>query len=254
MAAPLLAVAGAVAHGQTSPLYMISYDTNEAVVVQNGQVTTAWTNTNTETAMAIDSTVRVLGRNPGLTGAEYDLGGNLLNSGVYPNPLYVDVYDGTTDGTYNYGIAHNDFDTNFAVIRGDADWGNLEVLFVPTIRSSGIAYDSSTDTLWITNNSGGYTGLQQYDLNGNLLFETLGDIGGAGYGLAYDPADDTLWMTGAFNSGVVDAYQLDKSGNILAQIDLPDYATNWISAEMQIPAPGSLALLGLGGLLARRRR
>ncbi len=235
-AAVLLCATAGLAAGQASPLYMFSYDTNQAVIVQNGQVIGQFTNSGAfrETALAIHSTIRVLGRNPGENGREYDLNGAPLGGGPYNNPAYVDVYDATTDGTFNYGIAHNDFNTNFAVVRGDANWNNVSVLFVPVDRSSGIAYDGNTNTLWIAGNVGGLTSLMQYDLSGNLLQHiSLSFIGGAGYGLAWDPADDTLWVTGAFNGGTVDAYQFSKSGVLLSTIDLPGMpATNWISAEI----------------------
>jgi len=225
-----------IASAQTSRLYMIAFDTNRAVIVQNGQIVKQFTNSGAgrESAMAIHGSLRVLGRNPGENGREYDLDGNLLGGGPYTNPAYADVYDGTTDGTFNYGIAHNDFNTDFAVVRGDANWNGVSVHFVPVERSSGITYDSKTNTLWIAGNVGGFTGLMQYDLAGNLLQNlALPFIGGAGYGLAYDPADDTLWITGAFNGGTVDAYQLSKSGAVLQTVDLPGMpATNWISAEI----------------------
>ncbi len=230
-----------VAIAQTSPLYMIAWDSNEAVIVQNGLLVSTWTNSGAfgECGLAMHESIRVVGRNSGQDGREYDFAGDLLGGGPYSNPGFTDLYDGTTDGTFNYAVAHNDFDTDFAVVRGDEDWAGLAVHFVPTVRSSGIAFDSSGGTLWIANNSGGFNGLQEYDLNGNILTDlTLPFIGGAGYGLAYDPADDTLWMTGAFNGGAVDCYQLDKQGNILQSIDLPNHVTNWISAEILFEGGG----------------
>ncbi len=245
-----------LALGQTNPLYMVSYDTNEVIVILNGVIINQFTNSGAfgESGLAIHDTIKMVGRNPGQNGAEYALDGTPLGGGPYFNPSFVDLYDGTTNGVNNWAIAHNDFDTDFAVIVGDADWNNLQVAFVPTRRSSGIAYDASTDTLWIANNVGGFNGLQQYDLNGKLLADfELPFISGAGYGLAWDPGDDTLWMTGGFGSGV-DAYQLDKLGNILQELDVPGIARNWISAEILIPAPGTLVLLGAAGLLGLRRR
>ncbi len=242
-----------LALGQANPLYMVSWDTNDVIVIQNGMIINQFTTSGLETGLAIQDTIKMVGRGSGQNGAEYALDGTPLGGGPYFNPGFVDLYDGTTNGVNNWAIAHNDFDTNFAVVVGDADWNNLQVAFVPTRRSSGITYDASTDTLWIANNLGGFNGLQQYDLNGDLLADfELPFISGAGYGLAWDPGDDTLWMTGAFGS--VDAYQLDKSGNILQELDFPEITRNWISAEILIPAPGTLVLLGAAGLLGLRRR
>ena len=172
--------------GQTSPLYMVSWDTNDVFVIQNGMIINQFTTSGSETGLAIQDTIKMVGRGPRQNGAEYALDGTPLGGGPYFNPGFVDLYDGTTNGVNNWAIGHNDFGTDFAVVVGDADWNNLQVAFVPTRRSSGITYDASTDTLWITNNVGGFNGLQQYDLDGKLLADfELPFIIGAGYGLAW---------------------------------------------------------------------
>ena len=222
-----------LAFGQINPLYMVSWDTNQVIVVQNGLIIDQWTNSGAfqECGLAIQSTIKMVGRQAGQNGAEYALDGTPLGGGPYFNPAFTDCYDGATDGQTNWSIAHNDFTTDFAVVSGDSDWNGLAVDFVPTRRSSGITYDAGTNTLWIANNVGGFDGLQQYDLAGNLLTDlVLPFESGAGYGLAWDPADDTLWMTGGFST--IDCYQIDKLGNILQAIDLPGVARNWISAEI----------------------
>ncbi len=239
----LASLSGGSALAQTSPLYMVSYDTSDGVIVQNGQVISSWNNSGSfrESAMAIHDTIRIIGRNPGENGREYDLAGNPLGGGPYNNPSYDDLYDGTTDGDSNYAIAHNHFDSNFAVVRGDADWSGVAVLFEPTERSSGIAYDSSTNTIWVVNYLSGVQGLQEYDLSGNLLTDLpLPGLSG-GLGLAYDPADDTLWMTGGFNGGSIDCFQLDKQGNVLQEIDLPQYSNSWAGAEILAKGGGCAA-------------
>jgi hypothetical protein len=233
LAATVLGPSG-VAIAQLNPLYMVSYDTNDVVVIQNGVLIDQWTNSGAfqESGLAIQSTIKMVGRNPGQNGAEYALDGTPLGGGPYFNPAYVDCYDGATNGQTNWSIAHNDFTTNFAVVSGDADWAGLAVDFVPTERSSGITYDAGTNTLWIANNFGGLLGLQEYDLAGNLLTDIdIPFLNGAGYGLAWDPADDTLWMSGAFSSGF-DCAQFDKNGNLLQSVDIPGIDRNWISAEI----------------------
>src|SRR5262245_12644227 len=84
------------AQAQTSPLYMISYDSDRAVIVQNGVVIQEWHNSGAfaESALAIHETIRVVGRNSPQDGREYDLNGNLLGGGPYNNPAWLDLYDG----------------------------------------------------------------------------------------------------------------------------------------------------------------
>ena len=232
-----------VALGQTSPLCMVAWNTDDVVVIQNGTLVNHWNNSGAyaESGLAVQATIKMVGPDPGQNGAEYALDGTPLGGGPYFNPAYASLYDGTTSGPDNWSVAHNDSITNFAVVVGDADWNNLQVAFVPTRRSSGITYAESTGTLWVANNEGGFLGLQEYDLAGNLLTDIPHPIvDGAGYGLAWDPADNTLWMTGGFSTGV-DAFQLDFAGNILQQVDVPEIDGNWISAEFLPPLePGNL--------------
>ncbi|MHC4826430.1 MAG: hypothetical protein ACYTEY_07730, partial [Planctomycetota bacterium] len=226
-----------VAWGQASPLCMVSFDTGGVVVIQGGAVVNQWNTSGAglECGLAVQATIKMVGRMPGQNGAEYALDGTPLGGGPYFNPAYDSLYDGTTNGLNNWSVAHNDGATNFAVVVGDADWNNLQIAFVPTRRSSGITYAESTGTLWVANNFGGFEGLQEYDLAGNLLTDIpLPYVNGAGYGLAWDPADNTLWMTGGFGSGI-DAYQLDFEGNILQEVDVPQISGNWISAEFLCP-------------------
>ena len=42
----------------------------------------------------------------------------------------------------------------------------------------------------------------------------------------------TFWITGGFNGGTIDCFQLDKQGNVLQEVDLPQFANSWASAEI----------------------
>ncbi|MCC6908031.1 MAG: hypothetical protein IT430_08840 [Phycisphaerales bacterium] len=233
---PLLAAAATsgAALGQTSELYLTSWDTPQTFVVQNGAIVRQFNRSSTSDGpgLVVQSSVKCIGQDAGAIGREYDLNGAPL-SGTYTNPSYSSLYDGATDGVHNWSIAHNDFNTNFAVVQGDADWQNLQVLFVPVNRSSGITYDSSRNSLWISNNIGGSDRVQQFDLNGNLLSEFPVSLqGGGGYGIAWDPADDTLWLTGAFgDAGRI--YQYSTSGAALQTLAIPGIAPNILGAEFQ---------------------
>lgn len=240
--------------GQTSELFLNDWTDNFTYVVQNGQVVRQFNRAGGQDGpgLVVTDTIKNIGQDGGSQGREYDLFGNPL-PGRYLNPRYTSLYDGATDGEHNWSIAHNDFDTNFALVQGDADWNNLQVLWVPQRRSSGVTFDMNTGTLWITNNSGGSDRVQQYDLDGNLLSEFSAVHSGGGYGLAWDPADDTLWLPGAFATGGR-LFQYDKNGNLLQDIAVPGLGGKILGAEFQIPEPGSLVLLGLVSLIACRRR
>ncbi len=98
--AVLLTASAAAA--QTSPLYLTSYTSTQAYIVQGGVITTSFNRTATDDgpALVVDGTVKMYGQYGGSVGREYDLNGNLL-AGSYTNPGYVDCYDGATDGKRN---------------------------------------------------------------------------------------------------------------------------------------------------------
>lgn len=239
---------------QTSELYLNDWSTPTTYVVQNGQIVRQFNRSGTQDGpgLVVQDTIKNIGQDASGEGREYDLVGNPLG-GRYLNPRYASLYDGATDGVRNWSIAHNDFDTDFALVQGDADWNDLQVLFVPARRSSGITYDMNTDTLWITNNVGGSDRVQQYDLDGNLLSEFSALHSGGGYALAWDPADDTLWLPGAFQTGG-QLFQYNKQGDLLQSIVVPGLADQILGAEFQIPEPASVLLLGVGVLFIYRRR
>lgn len=94
--------------------------------------------------------------------------------------------------------------------------------------------------------------VNEYDLNGTLLnrwnyqdqFEAA---------LAYEASTNTLWT--AQNSGnIIRQYALDGTPlQTITVAGLGNFGNIW-GGEMQIPAPGSLALVAAGGLMFRRRR
>lgn len=256
-AAAVLGMA-ACAGAQTSRLYLTEYGTTNAYIVQGGSIVGSFSRTASDDgpALAILGTVRMYGQYGGAAGREYDLNGNLIG-GSYLNTGFVDCYDGATDGGHNFTISHNDFGNNFAVIAGDASWGGMAVSFVPQRRSSGITFDPTDGTLWITNNVGGSDRVQHYTVGGSLLGEFGVDpnlVNGGGYAIALDLADQTLWIPGAFGSANL-LYQYDKAGNLLNTLSVPGLG-NIVGAEFgAVPEPASMLVLVLGaGLLARRRR
>jgi hypothetical protein len=243
----------AFALAQTSELYLTTYEQTDAYVVQNSQIIRQFNRLHQfdGPALVVLESIKMLGQFGGQVGHEYDLNGNPL-AGTYPNPGWTDCYDGATDGVHNWTIAHNHF-PNFPLLVSDADWANIQEAFTPLRRSSGVTYDASTGTLWVTNTVGDSDRVQQYDLNGNVLFEFPVSIPG-GYAIAWDPADDTLWIPGSW--GTNHLFQYDKLGNLLQEVDVPGLSDRVLGAEFQIPEPtsGALIVLGLGGLAVYRRR
>lgn len=233
-----LMAATSAATAQTSELYLNDWSNPVCYVVQNGVVIRQFNRTSFSDGpgLVVQDTIKHIGQDGGTSGREYDLNGNLL-SGSYLNPAFTSCYDGATDGDRNWTIAHNDFNTNFAVLVADADWGGLAVAFVPANRSSGITYDAVNNSLWITNNVGGSDRVQQFDTSGNLISEFPINLqNGGGYAIAWDPADDTLWVPGAFGTGG-NLYQYDKSGNLLQTVSPPGLGTQILGAEFQAGGP-----------------
>jgi hypothetical protein len=225
---------------QTSELFLTDYFNSNCYVVRNGVLVRSFQRqaANDGPALVVQGTVKMYGQNVGAIGHEYAHGGSLL-AGQYPNSGFIDCYDGATDGTRNWAIAHNDGSNNFPVVVGDADWGNVQVAFAPQRRSSGIAYDPTDDTLWITNNVSGSDRVQHYTTSGTLIGEFPVNLqAGGGYGIALDPADQTLWIPGGCCGGQLDQYT--KAGALLQSIFVPGIATYVLGAEFE--SSGSVLL------------
>ena len=180
--------------------------------------------------------------------------GNVLNAGIYSNSTINSLYDGTTDGVYNYAIGHNDFTSGFGLFRFDLDWSNPVQIFTPTRRSSGITFDQQTGTLWTTATVGTASHVQNYSLGGTLLSEFLVSVPG-GYSIAWDPADGTLWIP---EFGTQQLRQYDRNGSLLQVLAIPGLHSLPMGAEFQltaVPEPSSLLLLASGfGIWSGGRR
>jgi hypothetical protein len=251
--AGLIVAAGSVhAAGPTSTLYLTAGDQHHNWTVLGG-TTTGISSAQVETtaageyAIAISGGVIRTGGNgqfgaPRLGGA-YDLNFNYIGPRL-SNPLN-NVLDGTTDGTYNYGIDY----TTGKIYRYNLDWSAPSFMFTAVNAGYGISYDQYNSSLWITTSSGQ---LIDYTMGGSAL-TTLNTPGTVGFALAFDPADGTLWSMTGFDTGTFQQY--NQSGVLLQTINIGS-TDNILGGEFAlVPEPSTLSLAGLAALcLAARRR
>jgi hypothetical protein len=280
VAAPVFAVFGAssawgaLITGPTSPYYLDGGLTEVIYVVQGTAVINAFdwnllACPGCEGTLAVTNVVSTTRySNSSGTGEQYELDGTPTGT-TWPTtpPLAGETsnrfYDGTSDGTQNYTVEYDSspLGGEQKIIVTDANWQNPALLF--TIPGSapkdsvGVAYDSTTNSLWI---SGFFTDvIANYMLDGTPLSSFNTGITGM-FALAFDPADGTLW----FSQGGTNAlYQFSTSGTLL-QSGIPSGLpnANFLSGEFavtsSVPVPAALPLftsgLGLLGWLGKRKR
>lgn len=218
---------------------------NEIVVVQGNKVVStfplAYGKGDFEGALAVSETIRTRLSDanawpPQMRAGEYTLDG-VPTGHSYQTPITGGwrYYDGTTDGSRNYFVDHGLDPLLGGVYGSDYFWQKPKWLFYPLAICnlgegdegchglSGIAYDPTNNSLWISGR--GYSLIGNYSLAGDLLaaFDTAGDLPpGYNAGLGVDPADHTLWVT-TNGSGALRQYSLDGAtfGQLL-QAGIPD--------------------------------
>lgn len=197
--------------------------------------------------------------NGGGTGYEYRLSdGAMINS--YNVPSHQGSHDAGWDGKNTLWNSQN-FCFSGSMSKGDANWQNMSQPwnYYPQgdnpnagICSLGTAYD--TRNKWVWTQQYGNGSMTAYDTNGNYV--TSFTIPYAGYGgLAYEPSTGWLWSNDTYGSGQTYAY--DTSGNLQwsGYINgLPNAVFHTAEFAVGVPTPGAGVLLGLGGLMAGRRR
>lgn len=243
-----LALMAGGAVGQTSQLWWFDGDSPVYGSMQGGSVNT-YPRQNYDFALAVSDKIYTIGRDPGGQGGIYNLDGSYAGPNVN-NPFNGGQnLDGTTDGKQAYAM---DYATSqiFQTANRDYTGGTSVLMSTAALGGTnyGVTYSSPDDTFYVTN-SGGDIG--QFDRNGSLLRSTnIG--GGANYGIAYDAADDTLWV----GRGGRTFTQVRASDLAVLQTFTANSGPNWTwGLEFaSVPAPGSAALLGVGALVAARRR
>ena len=250
----LLAMAGsALAAGPTSTLYLTAGDQGLNAEILGG-TTVAITSPQAFPGFLGESAIAVSGGSirTGHNGLYTGSGGTYDMNFAYTGPALGgpgnSVYDGTTDGTYNYGVSYS----TGTVLRYDLNWGSPQALFTATgSNPTGITYDALNHSLWTSDFNDGL--VRNWSLSGTLLSSF--DTGlGAGFSLALDPADHTLWLMSIQDSGLISEFS--TSGTFLETVDFGSTA-NYLGAEFSldplssrpVPEPESMLLGCLGGLL-----
>ncbi|MBS1717363.1 MAG: PEP-CTERM sorting domain-containing protein [Armatimonadetes bacterium] len=248
-----------LAVGPTSMLYAVNdleFGPNTGLDrIQGASYASGNTGNTNDYAIAVWGDVRTCGYYSGATGSRFDLNGNPLPGGPYANTYAADpIYDGTSDGTYNYGVGRY----GGGLFRYDRNWLNPTTLWVDNNMPdhSGITMNVSDGSFWLSQ-YGGIGLIEHFSGSGTLLGSFVSGIRGI-VGLAYDSADGTLWMNNEFAPGTI--YQFDQVGNFLQQTS---YGTNGVkmygmefNEATVTPEPATMGALALGvlGVLRRRRR
>ncbi|MGA9574607.1 MAG: IPTL-CTERM sorting domain-containing protein [Lysobacterales bacterium] len=252
----------------TTLLLMVGNASAAVIYTFDGDARTGWivdTDTATFTSfstaevsigypVSVRDTVILAGRDD-IGSVEYDLSGVATGNTWVGGDNFSELLDGTTDGlSANYGIECCGATNSVTV--ADLTWENQSVLFdLPQgTGGSGIAFDSSTGSLWVTSFDDEL--VTNYSLAGDVLSSFPHGL--AQFDaccLAYDESDDTLWM-GENGSNIL--RQFSKNGVLLDTVSITGWSPgNQYSAEMAMsgsaavlpttPVP-SLSNLGLGVL------
>jgi hypothetical protein len=202
------------ARAQTSELFLMAGDQSTFNVIQGGVRLRSWSvapgSAQYQYPIAVTNVVRTTGANVNEIGALYDFNGTDLTL-RYPHPAgTARCWDGTTDGTNNYAI-----DNVGAIFRFQSDWTNPVLLFsVSTF--GGIAYDATTNSLWVSLWTGNT--ITNYTMGGTVITSF-----NAGHqrnmALALDPADGTLWLHDRNLQGTFE--QWSRTGTLLNRIAVP---------------------------------
>jgi hypothetical protein len=209
--------------------------------------------------VVLGNTVRTGSYYSGNSGHEYSLAGSWTGA-TYPPTIQGLHHDGTTDGVHNYTTSYwgdeAGAELGRAVWRTDSDWTNPVKLFdTVETRPSGITYDPSNNTLWVSEWDGG-PAIRNYTMNGTLLSSFSTD-GRYATSVALDPVDGTLWMGGYENTGYF--YQYSRAGVLLSSTYYSELAgERTLGGEIAaVPEPSTYAMMltgiGLIGFQLRRR-
>ncbi len=250
-----------IASGPTSTLYLTSSPGQPGMPYGNfrvlGGTTTALASSQhfpNESAIAAYGGRVYCAQNPevGNLGSVYDADFNYVSSlttSIFFPISGARIFDGTTDGRFNYGIDDNTGN----VYRFDLTWGGSPTLLFQAAgsRPIGITYDSANGSLWTSDFSDGT--VRDYSMNGTLLF-SFSSGNSQNMALAYDPADNSLWMLTQWLTGTFAQY--NTAGSRVQTMNLEVPGSDILGAEfMMVPEPSTLTVAaGLWCLMLWRLR
>jgi len=249
----MIATTTAANAANITPYYLTDGDSNIAYEITNGVVTNSFSTFRLGYPLAVRDTIWLDHRDDnGAT--EYTLAGVSTGNTSAGGNNFSQLLDGASGNNANYGVECCG-STN-SVTVANADWSNQTVLFDLGFSGSGVAYDFTNDSLFVSEFG---TTIYNFDLAGQLIQSF--DLGMQLVGLAYEMATDTIW---GFNRQTNNLVQFNKNGSILQDVDIAGFTpNNPFGGEMRVsnvptvPEPAPMALLGLGllglGLLRKRR-
>jgi len=240
--------------GPIRPLYLSTG--SQVQVLVGSSIVDSWTTGDQEFSIAVNTTVKTWSQGApalSLLGREYELDGTPTGA-TYLNGVGCCFRDGTTDGQFNYAVRQAAGGN--LVYRFDLDWTNPQVMtFFPSGIANivtGITYDSSDDTFWLST-SGGFFTVLHTSRTGNLISSFSGGAGD-NTSIAYDAADDTVWIYSfvAFSSELIHFAALDTTSANFPLSREPGIGSVWgiefqlAQSPAAVSAPATIALLGLG--------
>lgn len=248
---------------QTSALYVTAGQSGQDAILQGGVATVYNQAVGYEYPIAVsNSSVRTAGSGQftaATEGAGYNMAfadtGTRYNQFTYNSAQNYLFYDGASDGIHNYVVNYGYLG---GVYQTGLDWSNQTLLFNlgGFGTNLGITYDTTNNSLWVSNYFGGTT-INDYSMSGALLSSFSTNISSMD-SLALDPADNTIWFSSTNKEGTF--YQYSKSGTFLQSITYKNMLNlNSLGAEFNVqavPEPAPVLVIGLGllGLVISRRR
>ena len=246
----LPALANGIFTGPVSAYYLTDSNNNNIYVVQGNKVINtfpmAYGTTRGEWPIAISGdNVRTIGPELSQPGGSYTLNGTPTGA-TFWNVMPGEFGDGTSDGVHNYTVPMT---SGFSpVYATELNWSNPRILFaLPTGPHEGITYDKDDNSIWVGTYGYVSTLLEEYSLSGSLLSMFPTQVPTMMTALSYDPQDHTLWFS-VYGTNILEQY---STTGVHLQEGIPTGlpAGVFYGGEQVAPEPGSLSLIGLGGVL-----